>query len=488
MIFEFYEIIKGNIAIFDIDINTSKKKMVPKLLKQNQILTDSIINIDNNSQMYYYTPLNHGTEGEVLLNFNRGTGQLYGKILYLENNFNWDQIDFNKFKEEKILISDLYEQKISFNKNMTKKCGSNCFLIIRVASNSSYRSYNQSISESQHYGLFSEFNLFFRYLGKNYIDLPNDKYIFSSLLEKNKENYYKYFIYQNQKEIFIEFKSDNCILEYSFDKNKFYPYNNDFIMELKNITNITILYIKISQKRNIIINNSNMYYKLRVFKHNYLYNNIYKIETNNPLYCTLKGAEYCDYLLSLDNIYYNNTIVELAVEEILNNNKKLSIYFKILDPKDSKLELNIKKWGSIWPNKLNNTGFSHFNTVNISITDYLRDKSEKIGDLFLLFRVYKEKNSQFKLFSYIHENIDKKITINPLLNENQFLSCYNNTKIKIKIPDDDYYYVQINNINEKATVTINEVSKFVKNGLILNNIKNVTLTFEIDEIVEIDKD
>ena len=68
--------------------------------------------LGNNTQ-YYYTDLGKGEEGEILVNYHRGSGRLYGKIVQKniekpEEGANWREM--YKFPEtvEEILKSHKY--------------------------------------------------------------------------------------------------------------------------------------------------------------------------------------------------------------------------------------------------------------------------------------------------------------------------------------------------------------------------------------------
>ena len=494
IIFEKIGDIEEEEAIFDINIKTSNNFL--NIIKTREVNSDIIINNRVNNINYYLSNIIWNTYGYIKLNFKRGKGYMYGKLVNINKNpeeGGWNnKMILPDDKSNNLLKFDFYEQKIYFDQTITEKCGKFCYLIIGVKSTDNYFS---NYTENMNYELFSEYNFFFRYfeemtnLNINYLNIQNNQYIFNSLAYKDKTEYYKYYFNDKKEdELFIEFKSYNCELEF---KNAIVEYeeskgNNIIINVKKKEINNEYIIIAISIKEDIIdINDINFLYQLRIFEPNNLFKNITKIETNHPIYCNLANTEidYCDYFLTLDNIYIKNTIVEIIAQEINYINNKQILYLKLLNSNEF---IQIIKQNKLpdWPDKNNSNSSSNY--INLSINNYFESLNlseiKNITDLFLLIRVYNNynnSNSLIELLTSIHNNINSSIIpIFPLINEYQYYSCYSDNKLELIIPDDDHYYLQLVSIEKEAYIRIDNRSIIIEKGLIFNNISNKIIIIE----------
>lgn len=492
MTFELTENIKigiGDTPIFYINIKTLKK--TPKFIKKNEIFTDIIMNNHKDNINYYITPVDFGSKGEIKLSFKMGSGFMYGKIFNfttLKDKDKWENISLPSEKSPGLLKFLFYEQKIIFEKNDTQFCGSYCYLIFGVKSNV----YNQNNE------IFSEYNIYYI---DDYVEIPEGRYIFNTLSKKN--DLYKYYINPNMEFIYIEFKSTKCALQFSFDK-KIFKVNNTYSGDGKNLiiqipkNNNTILFIKIGKIGGDITDEDiNLFYRLKIIESNPLLKDKVIIDTNHPFYFdeqNLKKDEnsyYYDFIVILNNIYINNTIVEIFAEELYSIDNDNILYYNIFNQNTFYQNMINGILGDIWPNKTNNASFisrnDYSNNVSISINEYYKsiNKSNeaKAIDLILSFRLYNNKKASIELHSFIHRNFKKEnesINITPFINEYQYLTCYNNNIIILNIPDDYDYYLKIITLSKKGMITIDDNEKFIKNGLILNNIRNKTIQISKD--------
>ena len=480
----------GKEPIFDINIKTLKK--VPKFIKKNEIFTDIIMNYNNKNNInYYITPVDCGSKGEIKLSFKMGSGSMYGKIINLKSSMNtrkWENISLPNEKSPGLLKFLFYEQKIIFKENDTEKCGSYCYLIFGVKSN----------ANNQDNELFSEYNIYYI---DDYVEIPEGRYIFNTLSKKN--DFYKYYINPNIEFIYIEFKSTKCALQYSFDK-KFFKANNTYTGDGKNLiiqipkNNNTILFIKIGKiGRERTDNDINLFYRLKVIESNPLLKDKVIIDTNHPFYFDEQSLKkdrdlyYCDFIVYLNNIYINNTIVEIFAEELYSINNDNILYYNIFKPNTFYHNMISGKLEENWPNKTINNSFisrkDYSNNISISINEYFqsnyKNNETNVIDLILSFRLYNNKKASIELHSFIHRNFIKEnenIKITPFINEYQYLTCYNNNVITINIPDDDDYYLKIITLSRKGMIAFGNNEKFIKNGLILNNIRNKTIEISKD--------
>ena len=490
MTFELTESNKtNNNPIFDINIKTLKN--FPKFIKKNEIFTDIIMNNNKNNLNYYITPVDCDSKGEIKLSFKMGSGFMYGKIVNLKSLMDtnkWENISLPNEKSPNLLKFLFYEQKIIFGETDTQKCGSYCYLIFGVKIN----------SNNQNNELFSEYNIYYI---DDYVEIPEGLYIFNTLSKKN--DLYKYYINPNMDNIHIEFKSTKCILQFSFDKKIFKDSNTykgdgkNLIIQIKTNNN-NILFFKIGKiESEKVDDNMNLFYRLKVKENNPLLKDKIIIDTNHPFYFDEQSLKkegnlyYCDFIVNLNNIYINNTIVEIFAEELYSIDNDNILYYDIYNPSTFYKNMIGGHLEENWPNKANNASFisrnEYSNNVSISIYDYYKSKYQNnetnIIDLILSFRLYNKKKASIELHSFIHRNFRKEnetINITPFINEYQYLTCYNNNIIRLNIPDDDDYYLKIITLSRKGMITIDRNEKFIKNGLILNNIRNKTIEISKD--------
>ena len=486
-------------SVFDINIKTSNK--YPNLIKSKEVVSDIIINNKKNNINYYYSHVPWNSYGYIKLNFNWGTGYLFGQLINLKSLEKGGLINKTIISDEipSELEFDAQEQKIFFRQSDTSKCGKHCYLVVGVKSNNNY--FSDGKDNNINYELFSEYTIIYRYfeniinLNINYMDIQNNQLIFNSLSYKNKYEYYKYVFQEDEEDaLFIEFQSDNCLLDIIYNNKiiKTYKSNGENIIDKIKKPKIELseycLFLLIKElDDNIDITWVNMNYKIKILEPNNFLKDISTIDSNHPVYCQPKLMEdnsfYCNYLLTLNNIYIQNTIVEIIAQELGQTNNNPELYLNILNSDDflqSVKENKILKW----PDKKNNVylplkkenNFSN-NYIYLPIKDYFEKNkismSGNIIDLLLLVSVSTRVNSSIELHTYIHNNIkNNTLTIFPIPNEYQFFSCYMNNTLKINIPNKDNYYLQILSIDEKAMMTMDNKSQKIEKGIILNNIKN----------------
>ena len=106
----------------------------PSYIKKNSAQIDFLLG--NNTQ-YYFTDLGKGEEGNALVNYRRGSGRLFGKIVKKnmdkpEEGANWREM--YKFPEtvEESLEFNGYLKKIIIRKEETDKCDDGCYLLLTL--------------------------------------------------------------------------------------------------------------------------------------------------------------------------------------------------------------------------------------------------------------------------------------------------------------------------------------------------------------------
>ena len=458
-----------------LDFNIKSNNQIPYFIKTDELFSD-VLNTKNTQ--YYMSIISHDSIGDITINFKQGSGIIFGKLINLI-----DPLEESGWKNEfklpnenmtDLLNFDYEKQKLFFNKNDTVDCRKNCYLIFGVKSKDIYENYKIG------------YNIFFRYsdfddIFDKYVNIKNNEYIINSL-KKKQIDLYKYKILVDAYKLIIDFESEYCKMNISFDGLNFnesqisqnYTNNNqNIIYEINkpndntNFKNV-VIYIKIFTKfsdKLIDINKNDMFYKFKInVIENKITENIINVDTTHPVYCenSIKQG-YCDFILNYDNLLPNSTIEILSVSTA---DDTLKIYHKLTNSSEffNKIKNNnLNEW---WPNN---------NDKNIQAKDYLKipinDNNSKI-----LLRIYSTTNSSMKLYNYISYINFKKIT--PFPREHQIISVNKNESLILEIPNDNDYEVHFTSIEGEGQLLINDNKIFNMSGkfssLLLSTIKNET--------------
>lgn len=142
--------------------------------------------VTNDAHLFLYTDIGKSYSGYATVDFNRGSGYVYGKIVQKDQaipdeNPHWRNYRFIKYlEEENSLEYDFYNKKILFSETDTEKCDNGCFLLISVVSSvikSGIREFD-----------FSPFSILIDFspetyylLGNNKVEILPDEFIIGSL-------------------------------------------------------------------------------------------------------------------------------------------------------------------------------------------------------------------------------------------------------------------------------------------------------------------
>ena len=286
-----------------IEIVFSTARKTPSIL-QKGVLRRTGINA--NSTDYYYLEVSKEEEGEIILNFKRGIGIMFGKLVKKDNKTD----DINAWRKKVILPTEKdndnflsynpITQKIKYIKNHTRICEKGCFLIIGVQNKENYVGHNI---------LFTlEYTIFARYIelkadSKVAINVPDNEYIYGSLEEtssKGQYDTYVYDVFDDYQSIEIEFKSDKALMYYSdstFEKskNKIESNNKIVVHNIKDIKKGKQLKLTVSTSQ-FSYNNITVYsFKIRpIHKHRI---SLLELSGDKPTICNANADSICNFYL-----------------------------------------------------------------------------------------------------------------------------------------------------------------------------------------------
>ena len=188
--------------------------------------------ISGKSFVYYYTDVVLNEEGEINVNFERGTGDVYARLVkkdIIEENANWmGRFHLPKKGDDNLLIVNDYSHKIYYFKSDSKICVKGCFLLITVENTVS------RIIESANY--LYDISIMVKVTnGKNpqVIEVPFDRFIINLIPSKEEDlnNYYHYYSFtltSDASKILFELQSDMTVI-YGYKGTKLPKYkDNDF--------------------------------------------------------------------------------------------------------------------------------------------------------------------------------------------------------------------------------------------------------------------
>ena len=251
---EFIPFIEVNIR----QINNNIPYYIPKgIVKQDFITQDS--------NLYLFTTLADKDEGYITVNFARGKGQIYSKIVPLNSLYNgysdWIKFIFPKGPKDDsdFLYYDFYNKRIIFNSTKTSICGEGCILLISIESpikdkfDEFYKLYQFSID----IGLTSSKKLNNQ---NQIIIIEPEEFIIGALSDKEKiKNKKMYAFYQviipyNVDKVEFDWQSDTSILLVNVGNKTPENGNAEFIFESRNDTIFELTNFQIKKNLNNIKN------------------------------------------------------------------------------------------------------------------------------------------------------------------------------------------------------------------------------------------
>ena len=483
----------------NIDLSIKTVADVPNIIKSEEFFTDIVV---NNNIKYYMEVIGQNSTGTILLNFKRGTGMIFARLIESQDNIEvegWNnRINLPNEKSNDLLKFDYYDQKLNFDEKDTEKCKKNCYLLIGVQQKQIVNNIN---IESNNF--FSEFSLFLRYYNKNetdvnYIDIQNDEYIVNNIdVEKNKIDYYE-FHFPNQTDIntlIIEFKSLNCRMTLSFNSTKFdkgtkiinrnvnsqiYKIKkSEFISNYDQGAGYLNIYIRIDVDDNRKeYAKFNSQYKFRIKASIDILEDIITADTNLPVYCDTKilkreKKNYCDFLININEYEY---IESLGIYAMYADKNTTKIYGKLIDSNEFTNSLYNNNLVS-WPNETDNQ--FHENNYLLKV-DIPQNNSYK-----LLIRIYIKENSNIELITSVHR---KQNLLVPYPIYFQLIEVDKNG-LQMIIDSDISYNIHFINLEGKGEFYFNN-EDYILYGeydtLVLNtksnSINNITINSKIDNL------
>ena len=190
----------------------SVQDSTPAYLTKNMARSDFLL---GNNWQYYYTDLGENEDGDVIVNYRRGSGRLFGKIVQKNAEVPEEDADWREmYKFPKTPLESLeffgYIKKIMISKEDTKKCKDGCYLLLSLKT-------SIVTGEKIDYDFREHpFNIIIHTRSSNEIkdipivNIPLSEYIIGNLYTHEDNNIYEYYsaiFTHNSNKISIDFQS-----------------------------------------------------------------------------------------------------------------------------------------------------------------------------------------------------------------------------------------------------------------------------------------
>ena len=439
-------------------ISIDPRTKTPSYLKKSTLRKD-YINVE--AINYYMTEIAENEEGEILINFERGGGIMFAKIVQkTENEINPDwngRINLPKENSTNLLKYDSFTKKIYYFKNNTSKCKKGCDLFLGVITKDTYKEEIQSM-------FYSKYTLYLRHLNKKNnegtIEIPVNEYIYGSIEKTISNNYFDYYqitIPHSTDKITFEFQTQICSMYISLGNN--FPNLNEYDWNFfgENTLNI-IKKGDMSRQGKIIpddlkglnftiaVGTSDLddiytaVYSFNVRANLLKMLNIIDVNSDQNTICKIRNdSDYCDFLLYFNSFEtYENLfiyVLNTGVSNIEIYGKKIEIQ-KFDKMNKSEIEKQLPRKNSI-DLKYNSTKQFNKNYLFIDFSDISQNE-------YLLISVFSPKITTITLINTLRTFV--KTTI-PNPNYLQLFSITPNNPISLEIDKTNIYLFNIYSID-----------------------------------------
>ena len=440
--------------VLELSVKSIPSKTVtylPKSLMKNDYIPKDI-------SQYYYTELGVAQSGYININFLRGSGKMYARIVEEKQDpeveANWRR-KYVLPSNDQYLTMNPYRKKIYFD-TFGKKCEDGCYLLINVFSDDKNEDPNQEI----YYPFTIDVEIFPSVLDTKIpiITASIDQFIIGTLdvIDFTGDIYtiYQVFLTSDAEEVVIDFQSDSggIFINVGEERPKistahfqFYPIGKDHIYTLskseilgkadekKSLKDI-VLTIGIWANNTDSLDTTPYAFIVRLGNGNE--NDIYRVNSDQKALCKTKqiGNENkyrCVYAIEFDNISKGNSLI--VYPSVQTKSTFFTIYGKYINQNDYEMNTNLKE---LIPTQSN----SQFNSRELKL-DLLYLKEGLSKDVYALVSVETNKETIVELMTslYIYNS---EVTPNP--STSQLFMIPNNEKFTLDFQSNSDKMVMVN--------------------------------------------
>ena len=389
--------------------------------------------IQNNKAQYYYTVIGASEEGYITVNFLRGNGNVYARIVEKNANEiggNWRGKYFLPDQKNSIKIDDYYNKQIKFSTN-NNNCQNGCYLLICVVSvnntSSNFIDTNYPFSliiQSHEYDIRDNKKM-------PIINVPTDQYIVGTMNYQPNDifQFYSVYLNSNAEQVLIDFQSETGRLYINVGKEKpskdanftippgkdtlFTIKKNDILeiarkmKEYSNCNGLKDIVLTIGVWTNISESlDTSFAFNVRLENGNN--NDIYRVNSDQKALCNtrkLSNNKYrCIYAIEYD---YISSLNALFIYPVIQKKSSLfDIYGKIIDQLDYEIDSN-NQLKDLIPSQTN------YDYTNHGLNkDYLLLSTGLEKNKYLLVSVETNEETLIELISTIY-CLQDHVIINP---------------------------------------------------------------------------
>ena len=210
----------------------------PSYLIKNKINSEYL---NFKSSNYYFTDIGQSISGEIIINYHRGNGMIFGKIvpksvIYNEN-AEWKGVYDFPNKVEGSMKYNSFLKKLEFYEFDTSKCNNECYLLLNVINVNYNNSDNNTIIEEEpkYFGfdilIITSSSSIVSSSSLPLIYLPLEKYVIGSISNnKYLPDFIRYYIINmpsDFKKVILDLQSEDAAMYVNVYKRNDYYFNDD---------------------------------------------------------------------------------------------------------------------------------------------------------------------------------------------------------------------------------------------------------------------
>ena len=309
----------------------TQNNRVPQYLTKFKLVDDFVY---SNGVQYFMTDIGHKETGEVMVNFNRGSGYVIAKLLKKE--FTEEDPDWNN--KVKLPTPDSTDLISTYNKHTgklivkpedTEQCINGCDIYIAVIP--------EEVYTDPH---IDEFTIYYKsyFQDPRNVDVPVNEFVHGAVEDINIIDYYQFNLPINAAKVTVEFNSDMCeigirsgTLHPTDDMYKYVPAGS--ILFDANVTEYRlgdVYSVGVKCKGISHVKYSPYNFRVRTVPLDDI--EIINVDSSHEVLCETKGVNaFCDFIISNDPF---DNITDIALHAWSHDGADLIIYAVEIDQID----------------------------------------------------------------------------------------------------------------------------------------------------------
>ena len=444
------------------EVNMKSKEIVPSFLKKRQLREDfAFVDLPQ----YYMTDISKGERGNVVVNFNRGSANVYARIVIKNKaddnpDFN-NQISLPKKSSTDLLPYNPYTKEITYNETNTDKCEQGCTLIIGVEPCDMYDA-SMTSNAIVDYSLYVKPTNNYNEGSYPIVDVPVNEYMYGvldGLAKDGNYHYYSLYIPSDGDSLIIEFYSVSCFVYVNLGKGNI-PSLSHHSFEFKtngsmNVFTITKAELNVSSLKDIVIiiavgadildaiKYAQYNIRLRVDKSAEL--DVTEVSGEQFSICQVESDSYCDFAIPIGDFDVSK---DLFVYAYASEPSTLALYYTKLTAEQYRTG-NPQAIKSRLPRKGSCIGSSE----NQFFTNMLEFTQEDLqANQYILVSVHSTAKATITFLNTMQTQLQQTI---PNPNTVQLYDI-GDKMLTLLVPNNDDYLIKLTSVRGTARITFGD--------------------------------